>query len=381
MKYLNKLNLVALLLAVAIVSCDPLEDTFAELDANTDTAISADMVLTLEDDDYELLEDAPGGAGAAQYKNFDSPDEPRTLIPVILNSRFPHLGNGSSALVTYDYYSPIRINNAISHTVTAQEYQDMGQTFGNFNDDGDITSAANYLYPDAEEEDLLTLTYQYYTGSSVETRTSKVARLNGFWYISYEPTQDDYRFMGQSFNNFDSRTTGRNRVGVLLTNKYPFADEGDVRTAVFTYTYVPSGGSRRFEDFLVAYEFDGSAWVGVEDVTAQSLQFGNEDGTWVPDNTIKYVLSGADYTTIATQYAGTPYGDNLNTYGNFNRTGSGTSWSAETMVEALGFLLNSGGFVTTDGQKYVITVVVYNGATVTEDWSLIRENGVWVLND
>jgi len=378
MNFKLSLKYMVALLALALVSCDPLDDVYDELDATSNTDISADLVITLSDDDYELVEDEPGGANIANYKNFDAPDEPSTFIPIILKKAYGHLGKGSSALVTYNYYDPIKIYHAYSFTVSAQDYTDLGQRFGNFNDEGDIIAAVKFKYPNAVNEDLVTITYQYYDGSTTGTRTSKVAKIEGSWYVSYLPTQEDYRFMGQAYNNFDSRTTGRDRTAKVLDKLYPFADKGDLRTSVFTYTYVPSGGSRVYEDFLVAYEFNGSNWVGIQDVTAKSLQLGHDGTTWVPDNTIKYVLTTADYTAIGAEFAGTPRGDNLSNYGNFSRTGGGSSWTDEQVIEALAFLLNSGGFITTDGQKYLVSISVYNGSSATENWHLIRSNGAWV---
>jgi len=71
---------------------------------------------------------------------------------------------------------------------------------------------------------------------------------------------------------------------------------------------------------------------------------------------------------------------NLDSYGNFNRTGGGSSWSDEMMVTAMGVMLDNLDPSSEDGQKYITTCNIYDGSSGTEDRSLIKEAGVWIQN-
>lgn len=99
---MKKLFFILSALAVGLVGCDPLNETFRELDAVVPDPTAAQSVeLTLTDDDYEWLEEE---YGIASFGNFDSDDQAREYIPFLLSDLFPALGEGSSALVTYDLY-------------------------------------------------------------------------------------------------------------------------------------------------------------------------------------------------------------------------------------------------------------------------------------
>lgn len=50
------------------------------------------------------------------------------------------------------------------------------------------------------------------------------------------------------------------------------------------------------------------------------------------------------------------------------------------LLEAFNLLLNNNDPSAEEGQKYVLTFIIYNGSTTTEDMSLIKTGGVWVLN-
>lgn len=171
--------------------------------------------------------------------------------------------------------------------------------------------------------------------------------------------------MGQSYPNFESRSTGRARIAVLFDEKFPFGAEGEIRTAIFTYTYViedENGDDERiYEDFLVAYQFDGSNWIPFDDVVSRTLQFGNDGEAWIPDNTIKYTLATADYTAIAANpdLGNTAAQSNLASYGNFN-TGGGY-WTTEEIYEAIGYVLLTNFPGSEVGQKYQVTYNTYPG--------------------
>ena len=119
-------------------------------------------------------------------------------------------------------------------------------------------------------------------------------------------------------------------------------------------------------------------------IISTSLQFGHDGTQWVPDNTIRYTLVDSDYAAVASALLTTPgfveAAGNLDSYGNFNRTGSATAWSDEMMVTAMGVMLDNLDPSAADGQKYITTCNIYDGSSGTEDRSLIKEAGVWVQN-
>ena len=134
MKYLNILSII-LLLAI-IQACNPLEEELKTYDVpNT---VVADLDITLTDDDYDIVDKGFG--------SFDSDDEAKDLVPTILTENYPQMGDGSSALVNYDVYDPIRINSELDFELTADDYMALGQDFGTLSSDGDIMDAVEYKH-------------------------------------------------------------------------------------------------------------------------------------------------------------------------------------------------------------------------------------------
>ena len=83
----------------AFMACDPMKDVYDELDKSP-AAISADLNIVLEEDDYELS----GNENAAKYGSFSNIDDAKEGIPNILTAKYPQLGKGSSAIVGYRLY-------------------------------------------------------------------------------------------------------------------------------------------------------------------------------------------------------------------------------------------------------------------------------------
>ena len=122
-------------------------------------------------------------------------------------------------------------------------------------------------------------------------------------------------------------------------------------------------------------------WVGHESTISTTLQFGNDGTTWVPDNTIRYTLTGADVDFISNAFLAIYPGpaDNVGFFGSFDRRSSSDNyWSEDMLLEAFNALLESGGFVTDEEQKYVLTYVIYNGSTTDESMSVIKSGGEWI---
>lgn len=343
-----------------------MDDILAELEIpNT---VVADLDITLTEDDYALANQS--------FPNFGSEDDAKNLIPQILTEKYPQLGKGSSAKVTYDLYDPIRINNEYTDTLTSDDYTTLGFTYGNLSSISNIAAAIAYKFPDAGESDVVTLTYEWYCGGCPDqgTLTSKVANYDGRWYVSYVPTSEDYTFMGQNYPNFESRTTGKERIAKVLTLRYPFAEAGDIRTAVFTYTYT-SDGARFYEDFLAVFEFDGAEWQPFQDVVTTSLQLGNDGDQWVPDNTIKYTLSGADYAAIAAATSSSnPAGSSsVARYSNYDLN----LWTKDQIIATIGARLLE-LFPAVEGQKYLVTYDTYTGSVGSASIHLIYQGGAYV---
>ena len=196
----------------------------------------------------------------------------------------------------------------------------------------------------------------------------------------------DYDSMGEgsgqpgAFNNFSSSTPADSYIPTFLGLTYPFAQEEDQIFVIYKYFSSNSGLGTRGN----SYTYTNGEWVGHQSVIETSLQFGFENGVWVPDNTIRYTLVGADYDTAAaallTEEGFEAAAANLDNFGNFNRTGGSTTWTDEMMITALGIILDSIDPGAAEEQKYIVTADVYIGSNATEDFSLIKMGGEWIAN-
>jgi len=363
------LNIIPLLIALAIFqSCNPLEDDIDALGDND--KIVTDLIYTLESDDYDSV--------GKTFGNFSSEDSAKLFIPQILTNNYPQFGEGSSALITYDIFSPVRINDTTDSTLTEDDYAALGQDFGTLSSNGDIFEAAEYVHGEGEDNDVVTLTYEWFCFGCPDqgTLTSKVTRYDGSWYVAYTPTDEEYTLMGQNFPNFSSRSEGREKIGKFLTSKFIFDEVETIRTAVFTYTFVDGNDVRQFVDFMTVYQFNGTEWVPFEDVVSATLQLGNDGTAWIPDNTIKYSLVGADYDAIVTasETDNAAGSSNLAQFGNFNLN----SWSDEQLEDYIGAQL-ANVFPVVEGQKYLVSYDFYNGSNGVGTILFIGEDGAYVV--
>lgn len=366
MKYLKILSI--LFVVGAIYSCDQLEDEIAALDIPE--TVAADLEITLTDDDYDIVDQGFG--------NFGSEDDAKDLIPVILTENYPQLGSGSSALVHYDLWNPIRINDEFTDTLTAEDYDALGQGFGTLSRNSHIIEAVEYLYPEPGNNDVVTITFEWWCGGCDDqgTQTRKVSYYDGRWYIAYVPTADDYAFMGQSFPNFDSRSTARARIAKVLDQRYLFDDPGTIRTSVFVYTFKDNNDVRQFVDFLAVFQFDGANWQPFQDVVQRSLQLGHDGDKWVPDNTIKYSLTGADYVAIAAAYESINPGgsSSMATFGNYDIG----LWPSEQIQSSIGERLIE-IFPTVEEQKYLVSYDTWEPGAGVRQIHLIYLSGKYEL--
>ena len=196
----------------------------------------------------------------------------------------------------------------------------------------------------------------------------------GVYYLS----DADYDSMGEEsgqpgrFNNFSDSVLPENYVPQFLGLTYPFAQEGDELFIIYQYF---SGGVSRRGDF---YTFTNGEWLPFQ----ASLQFGFNDGVWVPDNTIRYELVTSDYELVVSELTGVmgfeDAVDNLDSFGNFKRTGSSDSWTDEMMLTAVGAILDNLNPSAEEGQKYVVIAETWAPGNATEEFAVIKTGGEWV---
>ncbi len=204
--------------------------------------------------------------------------------------------------------------------------------------------------------------------------------IEGVYYLS----SGDFDSMGEGsgqpgqYDNFGSSIPPNNYLPTFMSLKFPYGQEEEEMLVIYDYYSSSSGAQRRGNLFTV---IDG-VWTGAESTIETTLQFGLEDGIWVPDNTIRYTLVPSDYTLIveslsATYPAATGSMDN---YGNFERRpGNAAEWTDEMIAEAMDYVLNELDPSAEEGQKYLVTFDVYNGSSGVESLLVIKTDGVWQL--
>lgn len=334
------------------------ESMTVQFNGNTYIAVGG-MAHEVTNDDFDLIgeelgETYPGPAGnAAQYNSFDiressdnywSTDMILEAINVVLMENYPDATDGDKFEVSYDIYS-----GSVSTSVQPVVLE-------------------NGVYVIDEEASV----------STIEV-TNVFAYTNGSWNTPLTLDSDDYTEMGQTYPNFDDEDEAIYKLAIFLENKYPYAEEGDF--VAVAYDFYSGETTTEYANFV----FEDGKFNYIPSVVQRSLQFGNDGTEWVPDNTIRYSLSGSDYATIgsalASEYPGPV--QSMENYNNFDRReGNSAYWSDEMILEAMRVLLNEIAPNAEVGQKYVLTYDVYIGTNTTESISLIKnEAGEWVINE
>lgn len=196
----------------------------------------------------------------------------------------------------------------------------------------------------------------------------------------------DYDSMGEDFgqpgrfDNFSSSISPNNYLPSFLHITFPYAQEEDELFVIYDYYSSNSGAQRRGNFYTVI----GGEFVAHQSTISTTLQFGVENGVWVPDNTIRYTFTDADYAAAAAALADVypgPSGSMAN-YGNMDRRpGHANEWTNPMVLDAIAVVLDIIDPSAQDEQKYVITVNVYNGSNTTEDFAVIKSGGEWVYQN
>jgi len=199
----------------------------------------------------------------------------------------------------------------------------------------------------------------------------------------YSVSDEDFDSMGEDsgepgrYNNFGSSTPPDDYLPTFLGLKFPYAPEGAELDVVYDYYSSSSGAQLRGNLYTV---IDGE-WVAYESTISTTLQFGHDGTTWVPDNTIKYTLVGADFEFFGTELEGNTDFSNVNLGNMVTHSNFDYNWSEDQILYALGLLADKLNPGAEEGQKYLFTYLVYDNGVNEHSKILIKQNGAWVVND
>lgn len=205
----------------------------------------------------------------------------------------------------------------------------------------------------------------------------------GTWELAegvYFLSDADFDSMGEGsgqpgkYNNFGSSTPPNNYLPVFMANKFPYGQEDEELFIIYDYFSSSSGAQLRGNLYTV---IDG-VWTGHESTIATTLQFGHDGNTWVPDNTIKYTLiRNDDYEYMASQLTDPEFAGligNLAKYGDFDY-----NWTDTQIQYALTLFLDNHDPSAANGQKYLLTYVIYDNGEGEYSTKFEKKDSVWVL--
>jgi hypothetical protein len=356
------------ILSLVFTSCNPMEDIYTEIDA-IETVISGEATFTLTDADYETL--------GLNYGNFSSSDDAKAGLPDFLSGKYPAWGAESLAAVTFKLYAPKRDEKSLTiYEVSSTDYTDNGHNYGNFDSFSDISEFLDIKYPSAANRLLVALTYKYYNGSTSEL-TNGFINNAGTWEMATGITDDEYTAMGESRAQFSYEDEAYAKIPVFAKTKFQYDGKvaGDIEGIMY-HLYVTDtqdvDGDGRTDDrtvysFVTFVIYDGSDWSIYTNVIDETIKFGHDGATWVPDNTIKYTLTVADYTLVGN-----------GNYGNFDvRAGKAEAEESVRLDKVNTILLNN--FPSdAEGQKYIVTFNIYNGAAGVMSLAVIKKGDAYV---
>ena len=344
------------ILSLLFTSCNPMEDIYSEIDA-TETVISGEATFTLTDADYDALD--------LNYGNFSSLDDAKADLPDFLSGKYPAWGAESLAAVTFKLYNKVNTYSKNIYALSDAEHNAItGKTYGNFDRSYHVTNYLEATYPDASEGDFYSLKYRFYAGGE-STLTDGFVFENSEWTKITGFTPDNYNDMGESYPNFSSHDEAEIKIPVALIDVYKFAAKqaGDIVTAM--YELYKGGGVTK--SYTANYIFDGSSWSKYTNTINETIKFGHDGTTWVPDNTIKYTLTGADYTLVGN-----------GNYGNFDVRAGKDEEQESVRLDKINTILLNNFPSDAEGQKYIVTYNIYNGAAGVWSLAVIKEGGAYV---
>ena len=163
---MKKLIYLLPVLALFFTACDPMDEIYADIDAQ-ESVIIGDAQYTLTGDDYDAL--------GLNYGSFSSENDAKSDIPALLTNMYPVWGKGSSVLVDYQLY----IGNAFSvkdYSLNKDDYTFSGSDLLGFQSDatpsGFLSDILTNNVNNPNEGDYVVAKYYQFTGDAYSVTPS-----------------------------------------------------------------------------------------------------------------------------------------------------------------------------------------------------------------
>lgn len=407
---MKKILYIASFLLVTLTACNPMEDTYNEIDeANKEekadekyfaqrTVLDANYTLT--DEDYALSTNED----VKKYKNFSGSLPAKDYLAQILNDKMVYGEAGSDYVITYKYYrgSLSYLNTYVAYLeaidaletyeLTTEDYDSMGTGSGEpgkYNNFSDSTPPADYLpdflrnkFPNAEANDVVVVTYKYYSGSVSDVTVNW--QFDGTTWAEnatagpeapqlpedvtvYELTAEDYDSMGTEsgepgkYNNFSSSVKPEDYLPTFLRVKYPYAKEESKYLLVYKFY---KGGDEGTVIEAKEYTLTEGVWTVYSSTVTQeaTMSYKTAKKTWefVPPitfvktdeaKTAEYTLTEADYELVGN-----------GRYHNFDTREGKTEEDEAVIIEKISKILKAQTTVAIEeGGVYAVTYAYYDG--------------------
>jgi len=315
---MKKIYFLLTVIAMAFASCDPLSNTYKDLNANP----SAQIITFGSTTSYASLDLAKTGISALLNTKYgDYPNNTRAIVSTPLLGTFTL---AASTVLAQDAYTLVTADYA---TVT---------TFTDFND-ANVLAFLNIKYPTPAANQLAVLTYNYFlsgaTASSGTLTTDSFIYINGLWTKAYTVSAAQYTSIGRGVNFYFTATDLTNLPAYLIAflqndpSVMVNAKAGDIKYV----SYKTSATAIQ----VFPLTFNGTSWVNNFALTFLKL-----NGTWVPDPTISIVEpdtpNDPDYVWLRdnTSIGSTAARTNVAQYGDANIESSSQYYWADTDLQA-----------------------------------------------
>ncbi len=278
---MKKIVYILPLLLLGIMSCDPMEDVYNEIDEANKEAKEIEKFFaqrTLLEDEYTLIDSdysLSSNESLSKYKNFSSRATAKDNLAEILNAKMVYGEAGKDYKVTYKFYrgslpyvkTYLPYLEAVSemkkYTLKKEDYDSMGTEKGKpgkYDNFSEKMPASDYLpdflkkkFSKAKAQDIVIVTYKFYNGSSASDVTETWQFDGTVWaeiadaapkapklpkgVEAYTLSAADYDSMGApgKHDNFSDEQKPQNYLPTFLGIKFPYAKEGAKYLVVYKF--------------------------------------------------------------------------------------------------------------------------------------------------